>query len=160
MLSAQLGDITKANVDYICNAANGIGPMGRGVAGAIRNAGGNSIQYEAFKVCKEVNPREGEVYVTNAGSLPYKKIIHLVTMKSPGGPTSNNIVRLCLLNLIHFCNLYNITSVALPALGTGVGGLDKKEVADIYKEVLSDNNYINFLVVDINKEFISYFNQK
>lgn len=157
MIKAIVGDITKLNnIDYIVNAANGVGPMGSGVAGAIRRAGGEMIQREAFEQCKKLNPQPGDMYLTSAGRLPYKGVIHLVTMKNPGGITSYNIVEKCLNTLISFCKKENIKKVALPALGTGIGRLNKEKVANIYKSILT-NEDIEFYVVDIDKEFISYF---
>jgi O-acetyl-ADP-ribose deacetylase len=158
MIKAVRGDITKLqDVSYICNAANGIGPMGGGVAAAIRRAGGQEIETEAIKVCKEQNPMPGDLYVTHAGTLPFQNIIHLVTMKEPAGATSYDIVRTCLNNLVAYCQKHGIDKVALPALGTGVGNLDKAKVAAIFKEVLEPVKDIEFIVVDIDEEFIALF---
>jgi O-acetyl-ADP-ribose deacetylase (regulator of RNase III) len=160
VIKAVRGDITKLqDVYYICNAANGIGPMGGGVAAAIRRAGGKEIEAEAIKVCKEQNPMPGDLYVTNAGKLPFKKVIHLVTMKEPAGPTSYDIVKTCLEHLVSYCQEHGIDKVALPALGTGVGNLDKTKVADIFKEVLEPVKDIEFIVVDIDEEFIALFTE-
>lgn len=145
------------DVDFICNAANGIGPMGAGIAGAIRNAGGASIQNEAFLACSKANYQPGDLYVTNAGTLPYKKVFHLVTMKYPGGKTSYDIVEKCLQSLISLCRMKKVTRVALPALGTGIGGLNCVNVAEIYKRVLNSVNDIEFVVVDIDPVFIYQF---
>jgi len=159
MIKTIVGDITTIEcVDYIVNAANGIGPMGRGVAGAIRRAGGKDVEKDAFRVCKKEDPQVGEVYVTTAGKMPYKAVIHVVTMKTPGGPTSYQIVRDGLQNLIIHCRLNGIDKIALPAFGTGVGGLDKKMVAEIFIEELRVLEDILFYVVDPDIEFITYVN--
>ncbi|AEH49569.1 macro domain-containing protein [Parageobacillus thermoglucosidasius] len=158
MIKAVCGDITKLqDVSYICNAANGIGPMGGGVAAAIRKAGGREIEEEAIHVCQEQNPQPGDLYVTRAGTLPFQGIIHLVTMKEPAGATSYDIVQTCLNNLVAYCQKHGIDKVALPALGTGVGNLDKTKVAAIFKEVLEPVKDIEFIVVDIDEAFISLF---
>jgi O-acetyl-ADP-ribose deacetylase (regulator of RNase III) len=160
MIRAVNGDITQLqDVPYICNAANGIGLMGGGVAAAIRRAGGKEIETEAIKVCKEQNPMPGDLYVTSAGTLPFKGIIHLVTMKEPAGATSYDIVKTCLDHLVAYCRDHGIHKVALPALGTGVGKLDKTKVAAIFKEVLGPVQDIEFIVVDIDREFIQSFYQ-
>jgi Predicted phosphatase homologous to the C-terminal domain of histone macroH2A1 len=158
MITWQIGDITKVKeVDYICNAANGMGPMGAGVASSIKRAGGISIQNEAFYICSQSDYREGDIYITKAGTLPYKNIIHLVTMKNPGGKTSIEIVEKCLKNLINIMRLKKIKKVALPALGTGVGNLNLKDVADKYIEILGPIEDLEFVIVDINPIFISQF---
>ena len=99
----------------------------------------------------------GDLYVTHAGTLPFQGIIHLVTMKQPAGPTSYDVVRTCLHNLVAYCRKQGIDKVALPALGTGVGNLDKAKVAAIFKEVLEPVKDIEFIVADIDQDFIALF---
>lgn len=160
MIIAFRGDITKIEgVDYIVNAANGaVGVMGSGVAGAIRRAGGTEIQDAAFLMCSKADYYPGDIYMTHAGRLLFKNVIHLVTMRNPGGVTSYEIVEDCLKNLINYCNVMGIKKIALPALGTGVGGLDHRKVADIFKNILEPIEDIEFLVVDIDPMFIYCFN--
>lgn len=160
MITAFRGDITKTtDVDYIVNAANGaVGVMGSGVAGAIRRAGGTEIQDAAILMCSKGGYQPGDIYMTHAGRLSFKNVIHLVTMKNPGGETSYDVVENCLRNLINYCNVFGIKKIALPALGTGVGNLDHRKVADIFKEILEPVEDIEFLVVDIDPLFIYCFN--
>ncbi|GAB6440229.1 Appr-1-p processing protein [Bacillus cereus] len=158
MLTIILGDITKAKkVDYICNAANGIGPMIAGVAGAIKKAGGRTIELEAVKTCLLQNPKSGDVYVTKAGELPYKNIVHLVTMKLPGMPSNYKTIEKCLTSLVTYCRQNDISKIALPGLGTGVGKLDKKKVSNIYKQILEPVEDIDFVVYGMDEEFIHSF---
>lgn len=159
MIKAYRGDLTKVQgVEYIVNAANALGPLGSGIAGAIRRAGGVSIQDEAFLKCSQVDYQPGDIYTTKAGTLPYKQVIHLVTMKNPGGETSLEIVEKCLKNLVAYCDVVNIKRIALPALGTGVGKLDLKEVANLFKKYLTDSD-VEFYVVDIDPLFIYHFQE-
>lgn len=60
------GDITKAPVDAIVNAANSA-LVGGGVDGAIRRAGGDAIE----QACAEIRAREG-------GTEQYRTSIHSV----------------------------------------------------------------------------------
>lgn len=160
MIIALKGDLTQfKDADYIVNAANAVGPMNSGIAFAIKKNGGNEIQDSAYLICSKNDYKPGDIYVTHAGRLSYKKIIHLVTMKNPGGTTSYEIVENCLRNLIIYCRVSKIKKIALPALGTGVGGLDFMKVANIFKEVLQPVNDIEFFVVDIDPMFIYYLNK-
>jgi len=71
------GDITELNVDAIVNPANTELFLGRGVAGAIRQKGGGSIQYE----CNEIGQLGlGRVAVTKPGRLQAKYIFHAAVM--------------------------------------------------------------------------------
>ena len=71
------GDITAADVDAICNAANNHLWMGSGVAGAIKRRGGAAVEREAMaKGPVEV----GSAVETTAGDLPYRYVIHGAVM--------------------------------------------------------------------------------
>jgi len=155
-----IGDITKMEADVIVNAANGIGTMGGGVAYAIKMAGGEVIEREAIRICNELEPKEGDVYVTSAGNLKAKYIFHAVTMKNPAQPSSIEIVKKCLLSLLKKAREYEIKSMVIPALGTGVGGLSKEEVAKIYKDILEGISEIDIMVIDRDGEFIKYLKMK
>lgn len=158
MINVQIGDITKVqNTRYICNSANGRGPLGAGVAGAIRRAGGLEIQNEAVSICASTNVQPGDVYITGAGKLPYTGVIHLCTMKEPGSQSNLKVVQKCLNSLIEFCNEEGVKLVALPALGTGIGGINKNQVAKLYVEMLKDSD-IKFIVTDIDEDFIGFVN--
>jgi O-acetyl-ADP-ribose deacetylase (regulator of RNase III) len=148
------GDITKAKADVIVNAANGMGPMGGGVALAIRRAGGKVIEDEAIRVCQSQDPKVGDVYVTTAGKLDAKYVFHAVTMKRPAEPSSAAIVEQCLKSIINKAREMNVKSIAIPALATGVGGVSKKEAARVFSEVLSKVSDLDITVLDISDEFI------
>ena len=148
------GDITDMKADVIVNAANGIGPMGGGVAAAIRRAGGKQIEDEAIAVCKLQNPMVGEVYITGGGKLKCKYVFHAVTMKQPAEPSTVEIVRDCLYMLLKKARELKIETMALPALATGVGGVQKDKVAKVFVEVLKDVKDIDISVVDVSGEFI------
>ncbi len=75
----QKGDITKLKVDAIVNAANNSLMGGGGVDGAIHRAGGSIILHECKEIVKQQGGcKTGEAVITNAGSLPCKKVIHTV----------------------------------------------------------------------------------
>jgi len=85
------GDITGQSVDAIVNAANSALLLGSGVAGAIREKGGPSIQSE----CDAIGPIQvGDAAVTGAGDLPARFVIHAAGMP-PGGSASEESIRSC-----------------------------------------------------------------
>src|SRR6266545_3243500 len=75
-------DITTVRVDAIVNAANEALQLGSGVAGAIRQHGGPTIQEECDRIgtCAV-----GQAVVTRAGKLQAKWIIHAVGPVWKGG---------------------------------------------------------------------------
>src|SRR6266849_10186750 len=83
------GDLVEQEVDAIVNAANNDLQLGGGVAGAIRRAGGPSIQDE----CDAHGPvAVGEAAITSAGKLRARFVIHAASM-ALGGRTSRSSLR-------------------------------------------------------------------
>jgi len=124
------GDLTTLDVDAVVNAANGIGPMGGGVAYAIKKVGGHEIEQEAIKRCQEEGPfKPGQVYVTTGGSR-WKYVIHAVTMMYPAEPADYDSAGEALAKAIKKAVDLGVTSVAVPALGMGVGGLEPRALKD------------------------------
>ena len=126
----QIGDITQVEVDAIVNAANTDLVLGAGVAGAIRERGGPSVQAE----CDALGPVElGAAVITTAGDLPAGHVIHAAVLKLGSGvdeATLRKVVRSCL----ELARERRLTSIAFPALGTGVGGFPLQRCAEVMFE--------------------------
>jgi O-acetyl-ADP-ribose deacetylase (regulator of RNase III) len=121
------GDITAEPVDAIVNAANSALVLGSGVAGAIRERGGPSIQAE----CDEIGPIEvGGAAVTGAGDLPARYVIHAAGMP-PGGQASGRSVHAAFARSLELASERGCRSIAVPAIGAGVGGLSPQRAAEI-----------------------------
>jgi O-acetyl-ADP-ribose deacetylase (regulator of RNase III) len=121
------GDITAADVDAICNAANNHLWMGSGVAGAIKRRGGEAVEREAMaKGPVEV----GSAVETTAGDLPYRYVIHGAVMGQDLRTDAESIAQTAQ-NCLNLAERLGLSSVALPAFGTGVGGFSLDECADI-----------------------------
>lgn len=153
--------IEKQQLDGIMSAANGRGPMGIGVAGAIRRAGSVKIEVDAYNVCNKYNPQRGDAYYTIAGDLEergIKNIIHAVTMKNPGEGSSYEVIESAFRSAIRLAMDRGIRKMGCTALGTGVGGLDPIKVADIMFEIADeiniDQNNIGIAFIDLNQIFI------
>jgi O-acetyl-ADP-ribose deacetylase (regulator of RNase III) len=121
------GDITTLEVDAIVNAANNHLWMGAGVAGAIKRKGGVIIEKEA--VAQGPVP-VGEAVVTTAGALPAKYVIHAAGM-GQDLRTDGEKIRLSTENSLKRAAEKGMSSVAFPAIGTGVGGFSAEECARI-----------------------------
>jgi len=125
-----LGDITTLDVDAIVNAANTDLLLGAGVAGAIRERGGASIQKECFEIG---SIPLGEAVVTGAGTLPASRVIHAAGME-PGGSVTADSLRNATRNALRRAAEKRLSTVAFPAIGTGVGGFPMEEAARIMAE--------------------------
>ncbi len=121
------GDITAQAVDAIVNAADSSLLLGSGVAGAIREKGGPSIQSE----CDAIGPIQvGDAAVTGAGDLPARFVIHAAGMP-PGGSASEDSIRSSVRRSLELARERECRSVAIPAVGAGVGGFPAQRCAEI-----------------------------
>jgi O-acetyl-ADP-ribose deacetylase (regulator of RNase III) len=121
------GDITATNTQAIVNAANNKFWMGSGVAGAIKNRGGDVIEQEA-KSKGPVMP--GEAVHTGAGRLPFKYVIHGAVM-GQDLRTSATLIRQTTIACLNIADKLEVESIAFPAFGTGVGGFPMTACANI-----------------------------
>jgi O-acetyl-ADP-ribose deacetylase len=101
--------------------------MGTGVAGAIKRAGGQSIEDEAVR---KGPVSIGEAVVTLAGRLPARYVIHAAVMGQDLSTDADKI-HAATLNSLRRADELQLKSVAFPALGTGVGGFPLSRSADV-----------------------------
>ena len=157
------GDITDFEGDAIVNAANTDLKLGSGVAGAIRVKGGPTIQEE----CDKIGPIGlGEAAITSAGNLKVKFVIHAATMHLGGKATIDSLHK-AVYNALKKGNKYDIHSIAFPALGSGVGGIDKQTCAKVmlsafYDFLLTEQHNYALIVVFLYSQtdyrvFFDYF---
>jgi O-acetyl-ADP-ribose deacetylase (regulator of RNase III) len=124
------GDLVLAQADAIVNAANTQLVLGSGVAGAIRERGGPSIQAE----CDAHGPVAlGGAVLTGAGELPARHVIHAAGME-PGQAVTEESLRDCTRASLELARERGFSSLALPAIGTGVGGFSLQRCAEVMFE--------------------------
>ena len=116
-VAIERGDISLIEADAVVNAANTTLAMGAGVAGALKKRGGVVIEEEAMRL----GPVEiGEAVLTTAGNLPATHIIHAAVMGTDL-KTDPEIIGKATRAVLALAVKHRLTSLALPALGTGVG---------------------------------------
>lgn len=135
------GDITQLEVEAIVNAANSSLMGGGGVDGAIHRAGGPAILRE----CKEIRRHDfpnglptGRAVVTTAGELPAKYVIHTVGPVWHGGDQKEaDYLEAAYRNSLDAAAGRSASSIAFPAISTGVYAFPKEEAAVIaYRTVM------------------------
>jgi len=134
------GDITDQAVDAIVNAANSYLILGGGVAGAIDDKGGPTIQEE----CKRIGWCEvGEAVITGAGRLPARYVIHAVGPRLGEGNEPGKLAAATRASLA-LAEEKGLRSVALPAISTGAFGFPLEACAQIMLRVAIDITFENF----------------
>ena len=135
-----VGDITKQDVEAIVNAANASLLGGGGVDGAIHRAGGPEILEECREIRRTRFPEglpTGEAVITTGGKLPALYVIHTV---GPiyGGQYGKEAELLadCYLNSLALAVEKNLTSIAFPAISTGVYGYPLEEAAEVSSKAI------------------------
>jgi O-acetyl-ADP-ribose deacetylase (regulator of RNase III) len=126
------GDLVEQDVDAIVNAANNDLLLGGGVAGAIRRAGGPSIQEECDA---HGSVRVGEAAITGAGNLRARYVIHAASM-SLGGRTTRVSLKSSMDHVFRLAHEHDVDSIAVPAVGTGIAGFPIDECARVMAECL------------------------
>jgi O-acetyl-ADP-ribose deacetylase (regulator of RNase III) len=125
------GDITTYDGDAVVNAANNHLILGAGVAGAIRRAGGPSIQEE----CNRHGPiAVGEAAITGAGDLAVRWVLHAAAMGDE--PVSERSVRESTLASLRLAAEHGIRRIAFPVLGSGIGGFEFSAAAAIMRDAV------------------------
>jgi O-acetyl-ADP-ribose deacetylase len=122
-----LGDITELDVDAIVNAANNELQLGGGLAGAIRRKGGPRIQAECDKIG---TIPVGGAAITSGGNLKARYVIHAASMRL-GGLTTAQSLRSSTAHALRIAAQNGLQSIALPAIGAGIGGFGMTECGEI-----------------------------
>jgi O-acetyl-ADP-ribose deacetylase (regulator of RNase III) len=126
VIHVAIGDLTQLTVDAIVCPTNSLGIMQGGTAGAIKAAGGQSIEDEA----KEAAPiAVGAAIVTGPGELFCKAVIHVPTMEEPGMKIGVESVRRATRAAMLAAARYNHATIAFSLMGVGVGGVPVDEAA-------------------------------
>jgi O-acetyl-ADP-ribose deacetylase (regulator of RNase III) len=132
------GNITEVSADAIVNAANSYLMHGGGVAYAIVKKGGYEIQEESNRYIKEHGPvKVGEVAVTGAGRLNARYVIHAVGPRY--GVEGDDKLESAVRKSLEKADELKLTSIALPAISTGIYGYPYHTCARIMANVLKEH---------------------
>ena len=121
------GDITELEVDAVVNAANEELKLGSGVAGAIREKGGPSIQEECDRIG---GTPVGTAVLTGGGDLKAQHVIHAVGPRMGEGDEDRKL-QSAIRSSLALADRHGLKSIALPAISTGVFGFPMDRCARI-----------------------------
>ncbi len=137
-----VGDITAADVDAVVNAANSSLLGGGGVDGAIHRAGGPKILEQCREIRRTLFPDglpTGEAVITAAGELPAQYVIHTVgPIYGTHRGREPELLADCYRNSLLLAVKYSLSSLAFPAISTGVYGYPRDEAAAVASQAIQE----------------------
>jgi O-acetyl-ADP-ribose deacetylase (regulator of RNase III) len=128
MFEYKTGNIVSEDAEALVNTVNCVGIMGRGIALQFKNAFPENFRvYESACRRGELQPGRVLVFKTNELSNP-KYIINFPTKRHWRGRSRLSDIEAGLRALVGEIRALRIQSVAIPPLGSGLGGLDWTDV--------------------------------
>jgi O-acetyl-ADP-ribose deacetylase (regulator of RNase III) len=123
MIEYTRGDIFRADAEALVNAVNCVGVMGRGIALQFKNA--YPENFKAYKAaCDRCEVRAGQMFVFTTGAKNPRHIINFPTKRHWRDSSRLEDIQSGLTDLVHVIRRLDVRSIAVPALGCGLGGLE------------------------------------
>lgn len=137
MIEYTQGDLHKADVEALVNTVNCVGVMGRGVALHFKRAYPDN--YKAYAAaCKREEVQPGRMFVYDTGQVAPRWIINFPTKHHWRNKSHLPDIESGMAALVREIQTRGIRSIAIPPLGSGLGGLDWRQVRPIIENALSE----------------------
>lgn len=139
MIEYKTGDILKENAEALVNTVNCVGVMGRGIALQFKKTFPDNFKAYA-EACKREELLPGRLFIFKTQSMINPRyIINFPTKRHWRGKSRIEDIESGLNNLAKIIQKYNINSIAIPPLGSGLGGLDwqvvKPKIVNALQEI-------------------------
>jgi len=137
MIAYKTGDFLAEDTEALVNTVNCVGVMGRGIALQFKKAFPEN--FKAYAVaCKREEVKPGSMFVFETNQLTNPRyIINFPTKRHWRGKSRMEDIDAGLKALVEEIQSRNIRSIAIPPLGSGLGGLDWSRVRTHIEEYLS-----------------------
>src|SRR5690242_6830780 len=124
MIEFKKGDLLSEDVEALVNSVNCVGIMGRGIALQFKNAFPDNFRAYAA-ACRRGEVQPGRMFVFETGRLLNPRyIINFPTKRDWRGKSRLEDIETGLAALAEEIRARGIRSIAVPPLGSGLGGLD------------------------------------
>ena len=141
MICKVVGDILLTKAHAIVHGIAANDPMNQGLAMSLHE-NYPSMHKDFHHYCKTQHPKIGDAWLW--GGADNVRVVNLITQEggydhgSKPGKATLKSVNDCLKSLVKLAKKEKLSSIALPRLATGVGGLDWSEVEPVIVQRLGD----------------------
>lgn len=139
------GSILDAQVEAIVNPANCVGAMGAGLALEIRRKW-PTVYDSLYQATCDGIVHIGSVHWSSTGVAQPRWAIHLPTKLHWRNPSKLEWVEAGMQDLVAQVRLEDVKSVAIPALGCGLGGLRWEEVEPVIKKACESEPSVKWVI--------------
>ena len=148
MIRFKTGDILTEDAEALVNTVNCVGVMGRGIALQFKKAFPENFRVYAA-ACKrgEVGPGQMFVFETQRLTNPLY-IVNFPTKRHWRGNSRIEDIEAGLNDLVKVIRARNIHSIAMPPLGSGLGGLEWNSVRRRIEKALRGFNSLDVVVFE------------
>ncbi len=146
MIHFKTGDILTEDTEAVVNTVNCVGFMGRGVALQFKKHFPDNFKAYA-NACKHGEVQPGRMLVFETGQMVNPRyIINFPTKRHWRGASRMEDIASGLSALVEEIKNRNIRSIAIPPLGSGLGGLDWAQVRRHIKDALEELDDVQITV--------------
>jgi O-acetyl-ADP-ribose deacetylase (regulator of RNase III) len=152
MVRVTAGNILDADVDAVVNPVNCAGVMGKGLALAVKKKY-PAVFREYVRACRAGEVVPGRMHVAETGApLGPRYVVNFPTKRHFRDASRIDDIALGLDDLVAQLLARGIPSIAVPALGCGLGGLDWADVRPLIEQKLTALDGARVLVFDPQRE--------
>lgn len=145
------GNLLEATTEALVNAVNTVGVMGKGIALQFKEQFPQNFKIYR-EACKAGTLDIGRLLPVKENTLTGKQwIINFPTKRDWRNKSELEYIELGLQDLVKVIASLQIKSIALPALGCGLGGLNWAEVCPLIEKYLGDLENVEVIVYEPTK---------
>lgn len=150
MLEYKSGDILADDAEALVNTVNCVGVMGRGIASQFKTA--HPANFKAYEAaCRRGEVQPGRMFVFDTKQLTHPRyIINFPTKRHWRGKSRLEDIEAGLAALVGEIKRRQIRSIAIPPLGSGLGGLDWADVRARIEQALGSLTNVHITVYEPN----------
>jgi O-acetyl-ADP-ribose deacetylase (regulator of RNase III) len=142
------GNLLDAQDEALVNPVNTVGVMGKGLALAFRHR--FDLNHRLYvEACQAGELQVGKVHATETGqAVGPRWVVNFPTKQHWRQPSQLRLVSEGLMDLRRFIAQHRVQSIAIPALGAGLGGLAWPDVRSAIESALAELDDVQITVYE------------